>query len=255
MESEEVKDIKEKLKEEIFIANSFGDKIRKVPTKELEKILALINEFESENERLKKDCAGIANDYQEMGGFYYEEAQKNQQLKDKVTELESENKELRVVVDIANERTYRKKFTDEWRKEYQKELDKQGNGHIAGHPDFDLVYKLYFEQKDRIAELEKENAELKEHVTEVEKGIINIAKERNKKDELASKFIDSYNDSLKDFTEKLKNKLFEFFQDNEELDGKISVGVLYVDVIGVEAKDGTIISLGLIDRLLKEYEK
>ena len=154
MEIEEVKEIKEKLKEEIFIANSFGDKIRKVPTKELEKILALINEFESENERLKKDCADIANDYQEMGGFYYEEAQKNQQLKDKVTELESENKELRVVVDIANERTYRKKFIEEWRKEYQKELDKQGEGHIAGFPDFDLVYKLYFEQKDRIAELE-----------------------------------------------------------------------------------------------------
>lgn len=53
----------------------------------------------------------------------------------------------------------------------------------------------------------------------------------------------------------MKNKLFEFFQDNEELDGKISVGPLYVDVIGVEAKDGTIISLGLIDKLLKEYDK
>ena len=154
MEIEEVKEIKEKLKEEIFIANSFGDKLRKVPTKELDKILALINELENENERLKKDCADIANDYQEMGGFYYEEVQKNQQLKDKVTELESENKELRVVVDIANERTYRKKFIEEWRKEYQKELDKQGEGHIAGFPDFDLVYKLYFEQKDRIAELE-----------------------------------------------------------------------------------------------------
>ena len=60
--------------------------------------------------------------------------------------------------------------------------------------------------KDRIAELEEENGELKEHVTEVEKGIINIAKERNKKDELASKFIDSYNDSLKQFAEKLKEK-------------------------------------------------
>lgn len=73
-----------------------------------------------------------------------------------INELESENKELRVVTDIANERTYRKKFTDEWRKEYQKELDKQGNGHIAGHPDFDLVYKLYFEQKDRISELQED---------------------------------------------------------------------------------------------------
>ena len=112
MESEEVKDIKEKLQEEIFIANSFGDKLRKVPTKELEKILTLITELEDENERLK------------------------------------------IVADIANERTYRKKFIEEWRKEYQKELDKQGKGYIAGFPDFDLVYKLYFEQKDRIAELE-----------------------------------------------------------------------------------------------------
>ena len=55
MESEEVKEIKEKLQEEIFIANSFGDKLRKVPTKELEKILTLINELEDENERLKDE--------------------------------------------------------------------------------------------------------------------------------------------------------------------------------------------------------
>ena len=74
-----------------------------------------------------------------------------------INELESENERLKILVDIANEREYRKKFNDEWRKEYQKELDKQGNGHIAGYPDFDLVYKLYFEQKDRIAELEREN--------------------------------------------------------------------------------------------------
>jgi len=157
MESEKVKGIKEGLQQEIHLTE-YVDRAyaENVSLDLLKDILTLINELESENERLKKDCADIANDYQEMGGFYYEEAQKNQQLKDKVTELESENKELRVVVDIANERTYRKKFTDEWRKEYQKELDKQGNGHIAGHPDFDLVYKLYFDQKDRIAELEKD---------------------------------------------------------------------------------------------------
>ena len=57
-----------------------------------------------------------------------------------------------------------------------------------------------------INELEKENGELKKHITEVKKGIINIARERNKKDELASKFIDSYNDSLKQFAEKVKEK-------------------------------------------------
>ena len=96
----------------------------------------------------------------------------SEMLKDALTlinELESENKELRVVVNIANERTYRKKFTDEWRKEYQKELDKQGNGHIAGFPDFDLVYKLYFEQKDRIAELKSENELLRSKQEQSEK--------------------------------------------------------------------------------------
>ena len=61
--------------------------------------------------------------------------------------------------------------------------------------------------------------------------------------------------AVKEFAEKLKNKLLVFFQDNEELDGKISVGPLYVDIIGVEAEDGTIISLGLIDKLLKEFEE
>lgn len=61
--------------------------------------------------------------------------------------------------------------------------------------------------------------------------------------------------AVKEFAEKLKTKLFEFFQDNEELDGKISVGPLYVDIIGIEAEDGTIISLGLINELLKEYEE
>ena len=58
--------------------------------------------------------------------------------------------------------------------------------------------------------------------------------------------------AVKEFAEKLKKKLFEFFQDNEGLDGKISVGTLYVYIIGIEATDGAIISLGLIDRLLKE---
>ena len=240
MESEKVKEIKDSIQRKINRAEKSGDDfVNCVSVDVLKMYLTLINELESENERLKKDCADIADDYQEMGGFYYEEAQKNQQLKDKVAELESENKELRVVVDIANERTYRKKFTDEWRKEYQKELDKQGNGHIAGHPDFDLVYKLYFEQKDRIAELENEVEDRKAEVLHLQ--------------EYGKKLI--METELKRFVERLKNKLFKFFQDNEGLDGKISVGILYVDVIGVEAKDGTIISLGLIDKLLKEYEK
>ena len=69
------------------------------------------------------------------------------------------------------------------------------------------------------------------------------------------KFREVKYEAVKEFAEKLKKKLFEFFQDNEGLDEKISVVTLYVDIIGVDAEDGTIISLGLIDRLLKEYEK
>lgn len=69
------------------------------------------------------------------------------------------------------------------------------------------------------------------------------------------KFREVKYEAVKEFAEKLKKKLFEFFQDNEGLDEKISVAILYVDIIGVKAEDGTIISLGLIDRLLKEYEK
>lgn len=61
--------------------------------------------------------------------------------------------------------------------------------------------------------------------------------------------------AVKEFAEKVKKKLFDFFQDNEDLDGKITVGILYVDIIGVEAEDGAIVSLGLIDELLKEYDK
>ena len=95
-----------------------------------------------------------------------------------------------------------------------------------------------------INELESENERLKILLAQANAGIVNCS---------GCKLVEL--NAVKDFAEKLKNKLFEFFQDNEEFDGKISVGPLYIDVIGVEAKDGTIISLGLIDRLLKEYDK
>lgn len=52
----------------------------------------------------------------------------------------------------------------------------------------------------------------------------------------------------------LKTKLCEFADENEDNDGKIDKGIFLIDVIGVTTKDGEIISLGLIDELLKEYE-
>ena len=96
---------------------------------------------------------------------------------------------------------------------------------------------------ERLKAQQREIDRLKIQLEQANAGIVNCS---------GCKFVEL--NAVKDFAEKLKNKLFEFFQDNEELDGKISVGLLYVDVIGVEAKDGTIISLGLIDETLKEYE-
>ena len=154
-----------------------------------------------------------------------------------INELESDNKELRVVVDIANERTYRKKFTNEWRKEYQKELDKQGNGHIAGHPDFDLVYKLYFEQKDRIAELERENDELKVDI----KNSIDMQKQ----------MLDGFKTTTKEVEENLAREIPNLLkQFVEMLKGEMGVR----EYMGVKYKQG-VFSENDIDETLKEFIK
>lgn len=184
MNSEKVKEIKECLEE--FKDDRIGYYTngidRFILTKE--DTLALINELETENERLMK--------LQSRGGCRVAELGiENQQLKDRIAELEDEIERLEKVVDIANERSYRKKFIEEWRKEYQKELDKEGEGHIAGFPDFDLVYKLYFEQKDRIAELETENAIIKNSVA---------MRDYKTLEEMS-------NNKVKQFAERLKEKL------------------------------------------------
>ena len=106
------------------------------------------------------------------------------------------------------------------------------------------IDKMLKDALNLINELESENERLKTQLAQANAGIVNCS---------GCKLVEI--NAVKEFAEKVKNKLFEFFQDNEGLDGKISVGPLYVDIIGVEAKDGTIISLGLIDKLLKEYDK
>lgn len=72
---------------------------------------------------------------------------------DYVIDLQSEVEEYEAVFDLYNNRKYRKMFIEEWKKEYQKELDKQGEGVIAGFPDSDYVYRRYFEQKAEIEQL------------------------------------------------------------------------------------------------------
>ena len=222
MNSEKVKEIKECLEE--FKDDRIGYYTngidRFILTKE--DTLALINELENENERLMK--------LQAKGGYRVAELGiENQQLKDRIAELENEIERLETVVDIANERSYRKKFIEEWRKEYQKELDKEGKVHIAGFPDFDLVYKLYFEQKDRIAELEntdyyKEIEKKKEELLCKEYGLIKYEKET------AGKY-------LKQFAEKLKETAFRMSPNSNEK-------FIYAQNVDV-----------ILDKLLKEYKE
>lgn len=59
-------------------------------------------------------------------------------------------------------------------------------------------------------------------------------------------------ETAKKFAERLKTKLCEFFDDNEDNDGKIDKGICLIEIIGVESLDGEIISLGLIDEICKE---
>ena len=172
MNSEKIIEIKKALQDHSIEKLKYQDGI-KIKEIDFIDILTLINELESENERLRLERDVL--------------------IGKKIVEKQKHDKAIIMKIDI------------------QKQL------------------------KNRIAELEKENGELKEHVTEVEKGIINIAKERNKKDELASKFIDSYNDSLKQFAEKLKAKY-----------GK-SCSEYYPMLIEMTSDD--------IDELLKECEK
>jgi septal ring factor EnvC (AmiA/AmiB activator) len=139
MESEKVKEIKKALEDNANYEHH--DKLGyidgyKCKTVAYADILTLINELESENERLSSRYRNLEINYNDTWEHYREYEVENQQL------------------------------------------------------------------KDRIAELEK-------HIERVESERIRIKQDRDKKEELASKFIDSYNDSLKQFAERLKEKLEE----------------------------------------------
>lgn len=95
-----------------------------------------------------------------------------------------------------------------------------------------------------INELESENERLKILLAQANAGIVNCS---------GCKLVEL--NAVKEFAEKLKEKLQNFIYDNEDYDGKLDSGILCVDLIGVIGMNGEIVSLGLIDKLLKEYEK
>lgn len=114
MESEKVKEIKEYLEEEVFIATNFEDKLRSIPTRDLQKILTLINELESENERLKKDNELLRNAkvVYENVGYCYEDLKKAQ---DRIAELENQmcrNEDLHTATEKLNDTIILRKFAE-----------------------------------------------------------------------------------------------------------------------------------------------
>lgn len=58
---------------------------------------------------------------------------------------------------------------------------------------------------------------------------------------------------LERFATELSKKLCEFLDENEDNAGKIDKAIFLIDVIGVTAKDGTVISKGIIDKVMEEF--
>lgn len=146
---------------------------------------------------------------------------------------------------------YRKTFTSDFASDTQKAYKE---GYIKGIEETETEIEILKIQNKNLGiafdRLEAENERLTEKLKQVLLSIDTV-KEMN----AMCNIDEQKKQAVKEFAEKLKNKLCDFFNDNEDNDGKISKGILIVDIIGVEAKDGTIISLGIIDELLKEYQK
>ena len=96
MNSEKVKEIKDKLQEEIFIATRLDDKLRRVETKDLQDTLTLINELESENERLRLERDVLIGkkivEKQKYDEALIMKIDIQEQLKDRIAELELQEK-------------------------------------------------------------------------------------------------------------------------------------------------------------------
>ena len=74
-----------------------------------------------------------------------------QRLLDYITNLQEQVNEYEELIDIQDKREYHKRYLEERRKEQPNLL----------YPDYDEIYKRYYEQKDIIDKLQEENKLLK----------------------------------------------------------------------------------------------
>ena len=163
MNSEKVKEIKEKLQEEIFIANSFGDKLRKVPTKELENLLTLINELESENERLRLERDVLIGkkivEKQKHDKAIIMKIDIQKQLKNRIAELEKENEtKTDTIVNLLKKQEF---YETEKLKQFAERLKEKAHKGASRDP---ITYK-FIERDYTITESELKEL-LKEYIDE-----------------------------------------------------------------------------------------
>lgn len=96
---------------------------------------------------------------------------------DYINRLKAEIAELKELLDVANNREWRKKFISEvWKKELGNELST---------PDADFVYKLYFDQREQLYQTEQRLAECEvgyQGKLFLEHCMVNDAVEKAKKD-------------------------------------------------------------------------
>lgn len=129
MNSEKVKEIKEALQDHSIEKLKYQDGIK---IKELDffDILTYINELESENERLNKSDTSKEESSIEYYNLYRDFKRENQQLKDRIAELEKENGELKEhvaevekgIINIAKERNKKDELASKFIDSYNDSL-------------------------------------------------------------------------------------------------------------------------------------
>ena len=181
MNSEKVKEIKEAL--EYCSNHSVSDcsnvcpydKYTRCRTELTKDSLTLINELESENERLNKSDTSKEESSIEYYNLYRDFKRENQQLKDRIAELEKENGELKEhvtevekgIINIAKERNKKdelaSKFIDSYNDSLKQFAEKLKEKAHKGASCDSITYK-FIERDYTIAE-----SELNELLKECEK--------------------------------------------------------------------------------------
>ena len=158
---------------------------------------------------------------------------------DLINRQKEDIEELEAIVDLRSKRRYYQKFVKEV---YQKE-----KGNELSYPDFDYIYKLYFDQKAEIERLQKSNGEMFVTISKQDAEIerlqnesigtcqlaIAIGRDHNNGDSCSYCLDTLKNEVIKDFDERLKEKA-HFSEDF----GEAAVACYDIDIVVKEMTEG-----------------